>query len=374
MTILIKLFKLHLRIIYFFIKLFTIVDDKKILFLSRQNDEDSVDFDLMKKDIKKRYPDYYVISLNKRLFKRNAITYYFHMYKQMYHLATSKVCLADTYIIPLSILKHKKELVTIELCHGIGNLKKFGYQTLKNESGKGEKLSKLMQMHEGYDYLISTSEETSKFYSEAFNMPIEKIVNIGNPKIDYILNIKNKKKDILKKYPHLKDKPVILYVSTFRTYEDNYLEKFVENADLNKYNVIMHIHPVAYKYHPNIDECIKDDRIYRCKDFQTVELLSVADACITDYSSFIFEGCILEKPTYLYISDYDKYIEKNGLNVDIKKEFKKYAFKNAKDLFNKIDLKNYDYSVVKNFKNKYVKNCDGNATKLLVDFIIDKTK
>lgn len=374
MTILIKLFKLHLRIIYFFIKLFTIVDDKKILFLSRQNDEDSVDFDLMKKDIKKRYPDYYVISLNKRLFKRNAITYYFHMYKQMYHLATSKVCLADTYIIPLSILKHKKELVTIELCHGIGNLKKFGYQTLKNESGKGEKLSKLMQMHEGYDYLISTSEETSKFYSEAFNMPIEKIVNIGNPKIDYILNIKNKKKDILKKYPHLKDKPVILYVSTFRTYEDNYLEKFVENADLNKYNVIMHIHPVAYKYHPNIDECIKDDRIYRCKDFQTVELLSVADACITDYSSFVFEGCILEKPTYLYISDYDKYIEKNGLNVDIKKEFKKYAFKNAKDLFNKIDLKNYDYSVVKNFKNKYVKNCDGNATKLLVDFIIDKTK
>ena len=57
----------------------------------------------------------------------------------MYYLATSKVCLIDTYIIPVSILNHKKELTIIQLCHGIGNIKKFGYQTLKNESGKNEK-------------------------------------------------------------------------------------------------------------------------------------------------------------------------------------------------------------------------------------------
>ena len=96
----------------------------------------------------------------------------------MYHLATSKVCLVDTYIIPVSILKHKKDLKIIQLCHGIGNIKKFGYQTAKNKNGKNNKLSKLLNMHYNYDYLISTSKETSNYYSEAFNMPLYKILEI----------------------------------------------------------------------------------------------------------------------------------------------------------------------------------------------------
>lgn len=371
MKILITLFKWHLRFIYFFIKLFTKVDYNKILFLSRQSNNKSIDFELMEKDIHKRYPDKKLVILTKLLLKKNFISYYFHMYKQMYHLATSKVCLADTYIIPISILKHKKELIIIELCHGIGNIKQFGYQTLKKESGKGEKLSKLMQMHENYDYLISTSDETSKFYAKAFNIPIEKCIPIGNPKIDYILNIKNKKKDILKKYPHLKDKPVILYVCTFRRYEDDFLKNFIKNAPFDKYNIIINIHPVTYKYHPDFDKNLIDDRIYRCPEFNTQELLSVADIAITDYSSFVFESAILELPTYLYVPDYTRYTKENGLNVDIFKELPNVVFKDSKELFKAMDNK-YDLNIIKNFKNKYVTNSNGNATKLLVDFIVDK--
>ena len=374
MTIAITLFKIHLQIIYFFIKLFTRIDNKKIVFLSRQGDKMSIDFELLRDDIKKRYPDYKLVILTKWMDKKHLVRYYFHLYKQMHHIATSKVVLADDYIIPISILKHKKRTVIIEICHGISNIKKFGYQTLKKESGKGEKMAKLMKMHRGYDYLISTSEETSKFYSKAFDMPLSKIVNIGNPKIDYILGINKYKSKVLKKYPHLKDKPVILYVSTFRTYDDDYLEKFVEAAPTDKFNIIMHIHPVAYLYHPDIDKKIKNDKIYRCKDISTQELLSVADYCITDYSSFIFESAILEKPTYLYINDYDKYIKKNGLNVDPKKELSKYAFVDPKKLFDSISKGNYDYKTIKAFKEKYVKNCDGNATKMMSDFLIEQSK
>ena len=374
MKILVSIFKWHLQFIYFFIKLFTKQDNNKILFLSRQSNTKSIDFALMEEDIHKRYPDKKLVILCKTLVKQNFVSYYFHIYRQMYHLATSKVCLADTYIIPISILKHRKNLKIIELCHGIGNIKKFGYQTLKTESGKGEELSKLMNMHGNYDYLISTSDETSKFYAEAFNMPIDKIVPIGNPKIDYILKVSSKKKEILKKYPNLKDKPVILYVSTFRRYEDDYLENFIKNVPFDKYNVIINIHPVTYKYHPDIDKYITDDRIYRCSEFNTQELLSITDIAITDYSSFIFESAILEIPTYLYVPDYDKYTSKNGLNVDIFKELNGYVFKDAKSMFKNINKNNYDINVIRNFKNKYVSNCDGKATKKLVDFIIEISK
>jgi len=368
MTILIYLFKLHLKLIYFFLK-FLKIDNSKILLLSRQSNTKSIDFELIEADIKRRYPNKKVVILTKTLLKHNFISYYFHIFKQMYHLATAKVCLVDTYIIPVSILKHKEELVIIQLCHGLGNIKKFGRQTLKSESGKSEKLSNLMNMHGNYDYLISPSVETSKFYSKAFDMPIDKILPIGNPKIDYILDIYKNKEKILEQYPNLKEKPVILYVSTFRRYEDDYLQKFLEHVDFNKYNVVINIHPVAYKYHPDIEKNITDNRVYRCKEFTTQELLSVADIAITDYSSFVFESATLEIPTYLFVPDYDKYVSKNGLNVDIFKELPGYVYKDAKQLFEKIGKNDYDTNIIKNFKDKYITNCNGNATEILVDFI-----
>ena len=288
-TIIISLFKINLKIVYFFLK-FLPTNNKKIVLMSRQSDTKSIDFTLVEEDIKKRYPDYKVIIIIKTLNKNilSVIKYYFHLYKEMYYLATSKVCLIDTYIIPVSILNHKKELTIIQLCHGIGNIKKFGYQTLKNESGKNEKTSKLMNMHHNYDYIISTSEATSKFYQEAFNTNISKMLNFGPPKIDYIVNIKSKEKDILKKYPNIKNKPVIFYVSTFRTYKDNYLKEFVKNAPVDDYNIIIHIHPVAYKYNPDIETDINNPKIYRLKDIPTADILSIADYVITDYSSFVF--------------------------------------------------------------------------------------
>lgn len=373
MSIIITLFKWHLKVIYFFLKLLK-TDNHKILLMSRQYSSKSLDFRMIEENILKRYPEYKVVILTKKLNKKHFLKYYFHLYKQMYHLATSKVCLIDTYIIPVSILKHKKNLTILQLCHGVGNIKKFGYQTLERESGKNEKLSKLMNMHENYDYLISTSKKTSEFYAEAFNMSTDKMLNFGTPKIDYLLNINSKKDYILKKYPHILDKPVIFYVSTFRTYEDDYLKNFVEAAPLDKYNVVIHIHPVAYKHNPNIDKVIKDKRIYRCKDIETIDILSIADYCITDYSSFVFESAILEKPTYLYVNDYDKYISKNGLNIDIFKELPGYVFKDPKDLFTCIAEKKYDKRVIKKFKNKYIEVTDGTSTNKIVDFMITKAE
>lgn len=373
MAVVITILKIYLNIIYFFLKLLKI-DNKKIVMMSRQYNKKTLDYMLIKENIKTRYPNYKVVILAKKLNKKNIVKYFLHIHVQMYHLATSRVCLVDTYIIPVSLLKHKKELTIIQLCHGVGNLKKFGYQTLKNKSGNNEKLSKLMNMHSGYDYLISTSVKTSEFYCEAFKMTMDKMLNFGPPKIDYLLNIKNKKNELLKKYPGINDKPIILYVSTFRTYKDDYLKKFIKNFPFNKYNLIINIHPVAYKYNPDIDNYVTDERIYRCKDTSTTDLLSICNIAITDYSSFIFDSAILDIPTYLFVPDYNKYTKYNGLNVDIFKELDGYVFKDAKELFKTIETKKYNKTKLRKFKNKYIENCDGTSTNKLVDFMISKTK
>lgn len=369
----ITLLKLNLSIVYFILKLLP-TKENKVTIISRQQSDPSIDLTYLEHELKNRGYNVVVMCklLNKNL--KSLVTYYFNLYKQMYNLATSKICIVDTYIIPVSVLKHKKDLLIIYICHGVGNIKKFGYQTLSKESGKDEVVSTLMNMHKNYDYVISTSEATNPFYAEAFNIDINKVIPLGNPKIDYILKVKSKKEEILKKYPNLKDKPVILYVSTFRTYEDDYLEKFLDNADTKNYNIIMHIHPVAYTYHKDIDKKLNKDGIYRCSDIATVDLLSVADYVITDYSSFVFESAILKIPTYLYVSDYDKYIEKNGLNVDIFKELPGCVYKESKEIFKAIDNKQYNMDVLNRIKEKYVANCDGKVTQRLVDFIINESK
>ena len=101
-----------MKIIYFFLKLLP-TKEKQILFLSRQENKPSIDFQYMIDDIHSRYPDYHLVVLTKRMEKNNikqTILYPFHVLKQLKCLATSEICVTDGYQIVISCLKHKKDL------------------------------------------------------------------------------------------------------------------------------------------------------------------------------------------------------------------------------------------------------------------------
>ena len=66
---------------------------------------------------------------------------------------------------------------------------------------------------------------------------------------------------------------------------------------------------------------------------------------------------------------YDKYKEENGINIDLFKELPGYTSKNIKDIVKIIEDDNYDMQILKNFREKYVSNLNGNSTKLLTELI-----
>ncbi len=292
------------------------------------------------------------------------VKFYFFMLKQMYHIATSKTCIIDSYIIPISILNHKRDLKVVQIWHALGAIKKFGYQTLGKESGRNIKVSKMMDMHKNYDVIISGSVAMVPYFSEAFNADFDKLISLGLPRIDYLVNnqklIKNK---IHKAYPKLNSKKVILYVPTFRTNESNHVKGLINSINLSKYNLII-------KSHPSKKIKFSNDRVYRCKEFTALELLTIADYVITDYSAISIEAAILEKPVYFYVYDYSEYIEKNGLNIDLYKEMPGCVFKSAYELMYSLNKKQYDFNLIRNFKSKYVANVSGNITTLLADYIL----
>lgn len=364
MRILIGIYKINLKAIYFILKLLPL-NKKKVVFLSRQSDKPSLDFLLLQKQIKEKCPDAEMVFLTKKFEKSfiKLIEYYFHTLKQMYHIATAKVCVLDSYIIPISILKHRKSLKVMQIWHAIGAIKKFGYQTLLKEYGRDLKLSKSMNMHSNYDTIISGSEAMVPFFCEAFNADREVFINCGLPKIDYLIQNKEKiKEELRNKYPIFNNKKVILYAPTFRVYKVDAAYNLCEYINYDKYVFIT-------KHHPNDNNYNTDDRVSCFDEISTLDLLAAADIVITDYSAVSLEAAAINKPIYFYMHDYADYEKNNGLNINLFNEFPGCAFESPQDLIKAIEEDNYDMTLVEKFKRKYVAN-DGNSSEQITDIIL----
>lgn len=364
----IRIGKVFLNIIYLFIKI--IPTQEKVVMLSRQSNKPSIDFELIKDEILKRNDKIEIVMLCKVLRQdfKERIKYCFYILKCMYHIATSKVCVLDGYSIPISLLKHKKNLEIIQIWHASGAIKKFGYQSIDKKEGRGTEIAKIMKMHKNYSHVIAPSSATAEFYKEAFGIENEKIAINGLPRLDYIMADKSKDKKIkefYKKYPKFKNKnkKTILYVPTFRKGSDGVKEaqKLIDRVNFAKYNLIIKLHPLdknskAYKYMVN-------------KRYNTYDLLKIADYIITDYSAVAFEASILNKPLYFYVYDIENYKKTRGLNVDLFKEMNNSTSKDIKEIMKDIESNKYNYEELKEFRNKYMEENYYDATTKLVDFI-----
>ena len=358
-----------LNFIYFFIKFARTKD--KITYISRQYNEETLDFKMIKEEIAKKDKNIKQVVLTKRLDKGalNAIKYVFHIFRQMYNVATSKVLIVDTYCIVASVLKHKKSLKIIQIWHASAAIKKFGYQTIGKTSGTEKQIADSMRMHKNYSYVISPSDITTNYYSEAFNVDKNKIVKFGLPRLDYIKNL-NKKQELYDIYPILKDKINILYVPTFRKNKKIKINGLIEKLDTSKYNLIIKLHPLDRKNYSfkEREGIIFDDK------FDSYEWLQVTDKLITDYSSLAVEELVLDIPIYFYIYDIDEYIKDPGLNFNFETEkIGKYAVKTEEELLAKLE-EDYDYETLKDFKDRYIEVEPGKCTEKFGNFVMELMK
>lgn len=362
--------KAGMRFIYFFIKLFTKQQNNKITMLSRQSNKVNIDFRLLKEELEK--DDYIKLKISCKMIPNSftkKIGYCFHMISDMYNIATSKVCIIDGYNIPISSLKHKKGLEIIQVWHAMGAIKKFGYQSLDKEEGSNSKVANIMNMHANYSLITCTSKATREFYSEAFNTNKDKIQVLGMPRIDYILGknneINEKSKKILEDFPKLKEKKNIIYVPTFRKNEKIDLTDLINNVNEEKYNLIIRLHP--------LDENKVDEK-YLINKYSTMDLLTIADYVITDYSAIAFEAAILNKPLYFYLYDIDKYNNDRGLNIDLLNEMKSCSNTNINEIIKLIEKNEYNYNELANFRDKYVETMDIHNTDRIVKHITNIVK
>ncbi|MGB4985194.1 MAG: CDP-glycerol glycerophosphotransferase family protein [Erysipelotrichaceae bacterium] len=356
--ILLSVFKFIMNFIYCFFKLFKTTN--QVTFISRQSNDISLDFMLLSEQFKKDHPDYKVVVLCK---KSDNFSYVFHMFRQMYEIARSKCVVLDTYCINISILKHKKGLIVVQIWHAIGMMKKAGYATVGKKDGRSMSLSQGLNMHQNYTNVFTSSNACIDGMSQVFNCDPNIIESAPLPRVDFLRSDKNKEyyqELIFNKYPQLKDKLNVLYVPTFRKDEESMkleVEKFISTFDYDHFNLLVKMHPLS-----KIE--LNNDKIFNIRDFNSQQLLFIADYVISDYSSIVFEAGVMGKKIIYFAFDLDMYKDDRDFFIDYVKEVSGPI---CKDGFSVNEaLKNYQDNNV-SFISTYVDDTIDNCTKYMSD-------
>ena len=368
-SVIIKIGIYILNAIYCFIKLFPI-KGKKITFISRQSNKTPIDFQMLVAKLKNTDSNSEVVVLCKLLESgfANKIKYCAHMFVQMYHIATSKVVILDSYCIPVCILKQKKDLIVIQIWHALGSLKKFGYSALGKKDGRNKNLAETMRMHRNYTYILASSRASEPFFIEAFNANQNQMKIMNLPRVDFLQSEKEKnatQKTFYKRYPEANNKKeTILYCPTQRKEDNIPIQQIVKEIPFEKYNLIIKLHDGSETVYVDSVKIEKGDL------FSGIELLHVADYVITDYSAIVYEAAVAKKPIYLYAYDYEKYICERGIYINYEQVMPAPICTDFKQIIKLIQEKEYDRKKEIDFCNKYVENLDKNATKELSGFIM----
>lgn len=373
MIMVIKIIKAILRIIYGVIKLFP-MRQNKILFLSRQADELSVDFSLLRDKLnEKAKAEIEIVSICKRFRgkKDGAVIFVIKQLKSLYHLATAKICILDAYWPTVSMLSHKKDMTVIQMWHSLGKIKKSGFQTLDLEGGRSRRIAEALNMHENYDYIIAGGKAWNRYYVEAFRINEKNILNFGLPRLDRIAEkAKDEQatKEFFQRNSDLEDRKIILYVPTYRRYNMNdgieALAKVFEGKEF----------AFIYRGHQNQEgeQDLSCDYL-KLEDEDMLSLMAAADYVVTDYSSIAIEAAAMDKKILYYLYDYDRYTSGNGINLNLFETMPGCVFRQAEEIYYAV-LNDYPYESLRAYKERFLPEDVGTAAEKTADYILEVIK
>ena len=354
----------------------------EVLFLSRQVDEPGYNFRSLGSEFQRR--GWIVSYLTKRLSKRAVASYSFHVVREIYHLARCRVCVLDRYdpVVGLldfdceaadganielagSALLHTEfpgQPVVLQLWHAFGAFKKFGFQSLDTPEGHSTRTAQSFGIHRNYSWIVCTGEQNRAAYAEAFSYPIERIVALGLPEYDDLLE---KRKAIDKTTVENERCVRVQFAPTLRKSDDS-PHPFRELRRVWDDSLLGEDVEVAWSFHP-LEEGAG-------ASLNVSEALLEADLVVTDYSSIVYEAYVLGKRAAFYVPDIDDYRRSPGLNADPGKLAPRLAFSTQEELVEFIQdvaqgRRPYPQEDFERFVGSTFDDCSPHMESRIVDFI-----
>lgn len=374
MTILAKVRLVVMRLILYpllyLLGIFVKVDPKLVIFSSfngkAYSDNPKYIFEYMKDDV--NYANYHYIWGVKhtqdisgaKTVKFNSLTYYYYLSKAKYWVFNAKM--APYYY-------KKKSQVYLQTWHGTP-LKRLAHDIVDNGATYYRSKQSYKQMLKSYDadsqhwdYLIASSPFSCQAFSTAFAFPKDKMLKVGYPRVDYLVNADQAKIIDLKIKYHLPlDKKVILYAPTWRDQSfDNHGYKFELDVDFYQWqSALADDTIILFKPHyliSNQYQCPEELRNFvylmaATEDINDAYLMS--DVLVTDYSSVFFDYAVLKRPIYFYMYDFDYYEQElRGFYLDLQANLPNDIVKTEQALLAQLKTNEFDFERLSAFNQKF---------------------
>lgn len=293
-------------------------------------------------------------------------------------LATAKYVIYDEGTDVAGCIKMRKETKILQTWHGCGAFKRFGFSTAEFIFGDTAKNMKKYPAYADYDCVTVSSPEVVWAYAEAMgkkdNPACIKPIGVSRTDIFYDENfIDQARKKFQKLFSSSIGKKVILYAPTFRgrsnraeTPDMLNVKMFYEHLS-EEYVLVFKHHPIVRKK-PSIPEEYVDFAIDLSDLMDIEELLCVADICISDYSSLVFEYSLFEKPIVFFAYDLNNYFDWRGFYYDYEELAPGPICESNIEIIDFIQHieERFDKKRVQEFRKKFMSSCDGHSTERIM--------
>lgn len=351
-------------------RMFSVKEDK-VFFVATHDDSEEGNIGIVAAALREKRPDFELCFLTRRDGIRHPFGFFV---KKAYQMATSGTIFMDNEFMPMAYTPISRRVKVVQLWHGTGSIKRIG---LDVETGQVAKLA--ARANKRITHLIVNSERTREQYARAFGVPEDRTYVLGLPRTDRILDevsMRRKRRDFFEQYPELQGKKCILYAPTFR---DDEVGDPRLALDLQKLKEMMREDEVMLlRLHPHVAENFSDEVLECCGAYVrnmsaypgVTTLMAAADCLITDYSSIIYEYCLLGRPMVFYAYDLQKFREKGR---DFYEEYEQYVpgpvVQSQQELVN-IWQQGFEWKEkVADFRRKEFEFLDKNAMKRLLELI-----
>ncbi|WP_170177335.1 CDP-glycerol glycerophosphotransferase family protein [Lactiplantibacillus modestisalitolerans] len=312
-----------------------------------------------------------VLRNTKRIHLPDGIRYVkYNTLRYLFELSTARVWVDNTR--KQDFIVKRKGQYYIQTWHGAIPFKGIEHDIAESLSTKYINIAK----HDSQliDCVLTNSDLGKEIIKKSFwyDGPV---IKTGSPRLDKLISKDSLFHDEAKQKLNLKTNvKYLLYAPTFRDSGDISVYNINFSSIINSlerrfggdWNVIV-------KLHPNIkDEHIKISKnVINATQFpDIIELFSVADVLITDYSSSMFEFALTKKPVLLYMPDIDDYLKYRSTYFEIEELPFKVA-NNLHELSSNIigfNTEQYHTELDKFYKKLHLLE-DGNASQRVVDII-----
>lgn len=297
----------------------------------------------------------------------------------------AKALFLTDYYFPAFACKPREGQNVVQLWHGCGAFKKWGYSTAEKKWGASKAQLDKYPIHNTYTHVCVSSPDVSFAYAEAFGCSEAVIHPLGAPRTDVYFDpgfVASGRKKLLEMFPEIGSRKIILYAPTFRgdsigaSYMKNTLnmdEMFEKLSD--DYVFVVKQHPLTAKAFRFSEEQMKKYTNFIFDISKSVEIdtaLCGADLVITDYSSLIFEYAILERPMIFYAYDLAGYEDARSFYFKYENFVPGEIVTDTQGIINEIKRleTEFDAETVRSFKNNFMSACNGNSTEKIVEAVL----